>query len=285
MQYFIHTSILFEIDIVYIYNRAEKEKFIIMKYADREFIHRGLPSNCETVDIAFHEATKEGNLAFMLKYLLQGANVNWRDPANHLRSALHLAVIEDLHITVEYLLMWSADCLVTDDENLSPIHYAIHYNRLQMSLNLLRRAFYEHDGLDLHEFVQSALSNISDVDVSSLVYTLESGQFLDSPSIHRIFSNQTCTSETNLTSDLELDKKELPPLPECIRCLSESTDSGAFERNLPDPPELPHRPGFEHEAVLPKLSNNIDAFEHEQTPVSLNPEDPIANNPTQLYHT
>jgi ankyrin repeat protein len=224
--------------------RSEKEKFIIMKYADREFIHQGLPPNCSTVDIAFHEATKEGNLAFMLKYLLQGANVNWRNPENHLQSALHVAVAADLHVTVEYLLIWSADCLITDEEHLTPIHYALRQNRSQMSLSLLRHALHDHPNLDIRELVHSAISNNVDiVDAHSLAAILESAAKLqDSPNL-RIFSNHSYTNETSPTKPSELDEKELPPLPEHVNRSSESTidSSSPLERDLPNLPEFPDK--------------------------------------------
>jgi ankyrin repeat protein len=232
-----------------------------MKYANREFIHRGLPLNYETVDIAFHEATREGNLAFMLKYLLQGANINWRDPSNHLRSALHLAVLENLHVTVEYLLLWSADCLIFDDEQLTPIHYALRQNKLQMSLVLIRRALRDNSCLDVRILVQSALVDASDMDISSLIDMLESGKLSDSPTQHRIYSNNTCVSETSILDDLEFKAKELPPLPEslAIRRLSGSTtDSVVLEHELPDMSpnsDEPHRTSL----LFPPISLDDDS--------------------------
>ena len=213
-----------------------------MKYADREFIHQGLPPNCNTIDIAFHEATKEGNLAFMLKYLLQGANVNWRNPENHLQSALHVAVTADLHVTVEYLLIWSADCLIMDKDHLTPIHYAIRQNRSQMSLSLLKHALNDRPNLDLRELVHSATSNNTDMDAHSLASILESAAKLqDSPNL-RIFSNHSYANDTSPIRSSELDEKELPPLPDHVNRSSESTiDSSLLERDLPNLPELPDK--------------------------------------------
>ena len=75
----------------------------------------------------------------VLKVIMSGANVNWRNPDDHLHSAIHIAVINAFVSISELLIQNGADCNVQDDKLWTPLHYCAAENKVECAVLLIKR--------------------------------------------------------------------------------------------------------------------------------------------------
>lgn len=74
-----------------------------------------------------------------LRYLALGANINYRNPDEKLNTALHVAVLQEDIVAVEFLLQWFCDVDEVDADGWTALHHAAAQNNVRFVLTLLRR--------------------------------------------------------------------------------------------------------------------------------------------------
>lgn len=101
-------------------SRSEREQWIKGKYIEKLFVEK--PKGDLQSD--FLKQVKTGDLHAVYVSILQGANVNHKNPNDHHRSALHYAATAGNLLMIELLTQNSADVNVCDDLGNTAIHYA-----------------------------------------------------------------------------------------------------------------------------------------------------------------
>lgn len=96
-------------------------------------------SNTASLDQAFWDAIAESQLGDALRYLVQGANVDYKNDSQQLQTALQKAVDQDNEVLTEFLLQWHCDVNETDDNGWTALHYAAANNSVRLVLALLKR--------------------------------------------------------------------------------------------------------------------------------------------------
>ena len=81
----------------------------------------------------------QSHLGDALRYLAQGAKVDYKNPNAQDQTALHKAVEQSDEIAVEFLLQWFSDVNQTDSNGWSSLHYAAANNNVRLVLALLKR--------------------------------------------------------------------------------------------------------------------------------------------------
>ncbi|KAI8356637.1 hypothetical protein EDC96DRAFT_446306 [Choanephora cucurbitarum] len=119
-------------------NRNDRDLWIIEKYAKRSFVKQ---SNLDqsSLDKAFWEAIVKQDLPQALKRLAQGAHVDYGNPEEELRTALHKAVDGSDEVSVEFLLQRLSDIDQQDERGWTALHYAAANNNVRLVLALLKR--------------------------------------------------------------------------------------------------------------------------------------------------
>ncbi|KAL0095671.1 hypothetical protein J3Q64DRAFT_1630194 [Phycomyces blakesleeanus] len=117
----------------------ERDLWITEKYVKRSFVAHKDDKAQETVNQTFWDAITEGNLAEGLRYLARGANVDYRNPNEHLQTPLHRSVQLGNEVSVEFLLQWSSNVNEIDENGWTNLHYAANSNNVRLVLGLLKR--------------------------------------------------------------------------------------------------------------------------------------------------
>ncbi|CAG8632995.1 513_t:CDS:10, partial [Racocetra persica] len=123
------------------WERADREKFIIGKYVNKEFIVQKDEKIdlSNSVDLAFWKAMSDSNLHEALRCLSLGANVDWKNDKENYTTALHQAILRSDDVAVEFLLSWSCDINEVDKNGWSCLHHAAATNNARLSLILMKR--------------------------------------------------------------------------------------------------------------------------------------------------
>ena len=87
----------------------------------------------------FWDAVSENNLENTLKYIAQGADVDYKNPKEGLQTALQKAVDNNNGTTVEFLLQRLSDVNEQDERGWTALHYAAANNNVCLVLTLLKR--------------------------------------------------------------------------------------------------------------------------------------------------
>ncbi|KAL0138179.1 hypothetical protein V8B55DRAFT_1535746 [Mucor lusitanicus] len=119
-------------------DRGDRDLWIIEKYVKRSFVTPCSLSQ-ESLDKEFWNAIIEGELDSALKRLAQGAHVDYKNPEDESRSALHKMVDKDDEVTVEFLLQRLSDINQQDANGWTALHYAAANNNVRLVLALLKR--------------------------------------------------------------------------------------------------------------------------------------------------
>ncbi|KAJ2955167.1 hypothetical protein NQZ79_g8792 [Umbelopsis isabellina] len=119
--------------------RAEKDQFITDKYVRRKFVPDSEEAERENVNKEFWMAIKDSNLHTALRCLALGADINYRNSDDNLRTALHIAVLQEDVVAVEFLLQWFCDVDQGDADGWTSLHHAASENNVRFVLTLLRR--------------------------------------------------------------------------------------------------------------------------------------------------
>ncbi|RHZ84408.1 hypothetical protein Glove_82g53 [Diversispora epigaea] len=119
--------------------RIDREKFITDKYVNKKYVDKIDDKNINSIDLSFWEAMDNSNLHDALKYLSLGAHVDWKNDINNGTTALHQAIRRSDDVAVEFLLLWSSDIDVVDDNGWSGLHHASATNNARLLLNLMKR--------------------------------------------------------------------------------------------------------------------------------------------------
>ncbi|KAI9013806.1 hypothetical protein CLU79DRAFT_768786 [Phycomyces nitens] len=118
---------------------VERDLWITEKYVKRSFVaHKGDEAQ-ETVNQGFWNAIANNDLAEALRYLARGANVDYRNPNEHLQTPLHRSVELGNEVAVEFLLQWSSNVNEVDEKGWTNLHYAANSNNVRLVLGLLKR--------------------------------------------------------------------------------------------------------------------------------------------------
>ncbi|KAI8140342.1 hypothetical protein BJV82DRAFT_623559 [Fennellomyces sp. T-0311] len=118
--------------------RPERDLWITEKYVKRSFV-KHTANNEAVLNQAFWDAVTQSHLADALRYLAQGAKVDYKNPDEQNQTALHKAVEQGDEIAVEFLLQWFSDVNQTDANGWSSLHYAAANNNVRLVLALLKR--------------------------------------------------------------------------------------------------------------------------------------------------
>ncbi|CAG8447502.1 11003_t:CDS:10 [Ambispora gerdemannii] len=119
-------------------NRADWDKFIISKYAKKEFISQK-DINVLSIHQAFWDAMNETDLVEALRYLSLGADVDYKNQEKNFTTALHQAILRSDDVAVEFLLQWFCDINAVDNDGWSGLHHAAAMNNARLLLNLMKR--------------------------------------------------------------------------------------------------------------------------------------------------
>ena len=109
--------------------REEKEEFIQTKYVKRSFLPPAILA-CAGSAVSeerygeFMQACERDDLEGMLVHLLQGCLVDWRNPSDRSRTALHHAAKCDAVLACEYLIQNNATVTVEDADGKTPLDIA-----------------------------------------------------------------------------------------------------------------------------------------------------------------
>ncbi|KAI8976987.1 hypothetical protein BDB01DRAFT_802335 [Pilobolus umbonatus] len=119
-------------------NRGDRDLWITEKYVKKSFVR---PTELDPLSLnqAFWDSIKAGDLPKSLKYLAQGADIDYRNPGDESRTALHKAVDNEDEVSVEFLLQRQIDIDQTDGKGWSALHYAASNNSVRLVLSLLKR--------------------------------------------------------------------------------------------------------------------------------------------------
>jgi Arf-GAP/coiled-coil/ANK repeat/PH domain-containing protein len=138
--------------------RAEKDQFITDKYVRKKYVLDTEDSERENINQVrmfswrcgygcalhiilqeFWVAIKDSNLHTALRCLALGADINYRNPDDNSRTALHIAVLQEDVVAVEFLLQWFCDVDQGDADGWTSLHHAASENNVRFVLTLLRR--------------------------------------------------------------------------------------------------------------------------------------------------
>jgi len=119
-------------------DRSIKERWIAAKYVERKFVEP--PDATRDLNELFYDVCAIGPIPSVLKLILQGAELTWKNPQQGGKTALHNAVINKNSVVTEFLLYWSSEADVTDGLGYSPLHYAASLDHIRIVLLLARRA-------------------------------------------------------------------------------------------------------------------------------------------------
>ncbi|ORE11849.1 ArfGap-domain-containing protein [Rhizopus microsporus var. microsporus] len=119
-------------------HRNDRDLWIIEKYVKRSFVS---PAEVDqvTLDKNFWNSIAENDLQHALRYLAQGANVDYRNTEEGLKTALHKAVDNNNEVAVEFLLQRPSDVDEKDERGWTALHYAAANNNVRLVLTLLKR--------------------------------------------------------------------------------------------------------------------------------------------------
>ncbi|KAG2185136.1 hypothetical protein INT44_001926 [Umbelopsis vinacea] len=120
-------------------SRAEKTEFITDKYVHKKYIAETSEEEADGLNEQFWKAIKNPNLHTALRCLALGANINYRNPDEKLYTGLHVAVLQEDIIAVEFLLQWFCDVDEKDDDGWTALHHAAAENNVRFVLTLLKR--------------------------------------------------------------------------------------------------------------------------------------------------
>ncbi|KAI8977531.1 hypothetical protein BDF20DRAFT_836322 [Mycotypha africana] len=118
--------------------RRDRDVWIVEKYVKKTFVAPCSLSQ-ESLNKEFWNAVVEGKLDIALKRLAQGADVNYRNPDDQLRTALHKGVNMNEQIIVEFLLQRLCNADQQDAHGQTALHYAAAKNNVRLVLTLLKR--------------------------------------------------------------------------------------------------------------------------------------------------
>ncbi|KAF0389852.1 ArfGap-domain-containing protein [Gigaspora margarita] len=118
------------------WERVDKEKFIIDKYVNKEFV---VQKDENSIDLTFWKAMGDTNLQEALRCLSLGANVDWKNEQENCTTALHQAILRSDDVAVEFLLSWSCDIDEVDKNGWSCLHHAAATNNARLLLILMKR--------------------------------------------------------------------------------------------------------------------------------------------------
>ncbi|KAI8381358.1 uncharacterized protein BYT42DRAFT_566268 [Radiomyces spectabilis] len=120
-------------------SRCERDLWITEKYVKRTFTDHTSDMDKPSLDQAFWHAATQCKLPEALKYLAQGADIDYKHPEEDEQTALQRAVHQGDEIAVEFLLQWSSDVNQQDAKGWTSLHYAAAANNVHLVLTLLKR--------------------------------------------------------------------------------------------------------------------------------------------------
>ncbi|CAG8732712.1 10383_t:CDS:2, partial [Funneliformis mosseae] len=121
------------------WERADREKFIIDKYVQKEFIIKNDNEDSVTINSIFWEAMSNCDLFEAIKSLSLGADVDWKNEQENSTTALHQAILRSDDVAIEFLLLWSCDINEIDNDGRSALHHAAATDNARLLLTLLKR--------------------------------------------------------------------------------------------------------------------------------------------------
>ena len=120
-------------------DRGTREKWITAKYSERRFVEPADVSPDELYQ-RFYEVCGTGPLPILLKYILQGVEVNRKNSQDGDKAPLHNAAIKKNSQVTDFLLLWTSDMDIMDGQGYTPLHYAAQLDHIRVVLLLVRRA-------------------------------------------------------------------------------------------------------------------------------------------------
>eukprot|EP01100_Stratorugosa_tubuloviscum_P010773 TRINITY_DN468_c0_g1_i1.p1 TRINITY_DN468_c0_g1~~TRINITY_DN468_c0_g1_i1.p1 ORF type:complete len:765 (-),score=408.14 TRINITY_DN468_c0_g1_i1:202-2496(-) len=126
-------------------DRTRREKFIKAKYLRKKFIIRNAnSSNSSEISRQLYQLISSSDDETQLvqgtvKFLAQGANINWPNADENNTNVLHYAVAAGNLIIVELLIQNGANLSAVDSKGWTPLHYAASNDRTGCARLLLNR--------------------------------------------------------------------------------------------------------------------------------------------------
>ena len=102
--------------------REEREAFIVAKYVQKVFVQKMQPSAAAAL---LYRSAAIGDLVDMVRAIAAGADINWRNQEDFMRSPLHVSC-EGRHVLcVELLCLANASVDEKDAQGKTPLDYSV----------------------------------------------------------------------------------------------------------------------------------------------------------------
>ncbi|KAL7749029.1 hypothetical protein RI367_005679 [Sorochytrium milnesiophthora] len=115
-------------------DRPTREKWISAKYSQKEFIVADTVGG--NIHQRFWEAISGGDLFKSLTLLANGANIDWHNPLQGNRTALHNVILNHDDASTEFLLQWQCEVDELDTDGCTPLHYCAEANSSRLTTPL-----------------------------------------------------------------------------------------------------------------------------------------------------
>ncbi|KAK9768493.1 hypothetical protein K7432_000832 [Basidiobolus ranarum] len=122
--------------------RIEREKWITAKYVTKKFVWTGAQNGFlveGALNMALWNAISENDISEAFKCLILGASVDWKNDSKNGTAAIHVAVLKDDLVLLEFLLQYSCDINIADTNGRTALHYASEMNNIRIVVFLLKR--------------------------------------------------------------------------------------------------------------------------------------------------
>ena len=119
--------------------RPIREQWIRGKYELKSFLGNNVEKNIDILHEMMFTAVENGDLMLLLQSITWGASVNWENPDQENRSALHQAVMYGSPILVECCIQHSLELNTKELRGWTPLHYAAYQDDLALVELLLLR--------------------------------------------------------------------------------------------------------------------------------------------------
>ena len=122
-------------------DRTERQKWILAKYVYKAFLvaPEVQDKNTEFVSMKLYESIVANDIMNSMKYLVLGANIDWKNPTDAGKTALLRTIEQKQPLMSLFLLNSNAELTLTDDKGWNALHYAVNDGNVQLVRALLKR--------------------------------------------------------------------------------------------------------------------------------------------------
>lgn len=123
--------------------RSLRERYIRAKYADKLFFANQNRASPDELGQELYNLVCEENdrTVDVFKLIVEGANMEWKNPNDEDKCAVHAAVVFDKLLYLEIMLLNGASIFCLESRKWTPMHYAAYYHRVHCAVVLHKNGF------------------------------------------------------------------------------------------------------------------------------------------------